>query len=341
MENKKNEHLLKKILFLPSRNTAVVIPLVLVLGFVTGLLVNTTGLKNFILPVTVLMIYPTMIGFKLNEVFNFSHGKLMLTAVMINFLIIPLLAYVLGVTFLLRDAQLFAGLVITSLLPTSNLTIAFTMLAKGNVPGAVKLTTTGLLLGSLLAPLYLSVIVGKYLPIDLLGTLKTIAEVVLVPLILGVLTYWAILKRYSQEQFQKKIRPYLPTTSAWGMIFIVFSSISMNAPRMASHLDILAVALLVQLAFFCINYVVSILIGRALFKQEDALTLVFGTALRNLAIAIGLAASAFGPNAALMVSLAFIIQPQAAAWFIKLNEKYDLFTPRKKEKYGKVEKIAN
>lgn len=115
----------------------------------------------------------------------------------------------------------------------------------------------------------------------------------------------------------------------------------MNAPRMASHLDILAVALLVQLAFFCINYVVSILIGRALFKQEDAVTLVFGTALRNLAIAIGLAASAFGPNAALMVSLAFIIQPQAAAWFIKLNEKYDLFTPRKKEKYGKVEKIAN
>lgn len=322
MKNNTNVNMLKKIFFLPSRNTAVVIPLVLIVGFITGLLIDTSNLKNYILPVTVIMIYPTMIGFKLNEVFNLSHGKLMLTAAIINFLIIPLLAYALGMTFLLDDPQLFAGLIITSLLPTSNLTIAFTMLAKGNVPGAVKLTTTGLLLGSLLTPLYLSAILGKYLPINLWSTLQTIGQVVLIPLVLGVLTYKLLLKRYTQAEFQKKIKPYLPATSTWGMIFIVFSSISMNAQRMASHLDVFATALLVQLAFFFINYVVSTVIGRVIFQKDDALTLVFGTALRNLAIAMGLAASAFGSNAALMVSLAFIIQPQAAAWFIKLNEKY-------------------
>lgn len=333
MKNRIDVNILKKIFFLPSRNTAIVIPLVLIVGFITGLLIDTSMLKNYILPVTVIMIYPTMIGFKLNEIFNFSHGKLMLTAVIINFLIIPLLAYVLGITFLLGDPQLFAGLIITSLLPTSNLTIAFTMLAKGNVPGAVKLTTTGLLLGSLLTPLYLSAILGKYLPINLLSTLQTIGQVVLIPLTLGVLTYKLLLKRYTQLEFQKKIKPYLPATSTWGMLFIVFSSISMNAQRMVSHLDIFVTALLVQLAFFFINYIVSAIVGRVIFQKSDALTLVFGTALRNLAIAMGLAASAFGSNAALMVSLAFIIQPQAAAWFIKLNEKYDKLLHIKTENY--------
>ena len=68
----------------------------------------------------------------------------------------------------------------------------------------------------------------------------------------------------------------------------------------------------------------AIFLGRKMFNPQDGLTLVFSTALRNLSIAIGLAATAFGPNAALMVSLAFLIQGQAAAWFIKLNERYGL-----------------
>lgn len=325
MNTKNKENFLKKILFLPSRNTASVIPVTLVLGFITGLLVDTSSLKNYILFVTVLMIYPTMIGFKLNEVFNLRHGKILLTSVVINFLIIPLIAYILGKTFLMNNPEFFAGLIITSLLPTSNLTIAFTMLAKGNVPGAVKLTTIGLLLGSLLTPLYLSVLIGKHLPVDILGTLITISEVILIPLILGVLSYKLLLKKYSAEDFQKKIKPYLPAISSWGMVFIIFSSISMNASRIASHLDIFAVALFVQVVFFLFNYIISIFVGRTFFKRDDALALVFGTALRNLAIAMGLSATAFGPNAALMVSLAFLIQPQAATWFIKLNEKYKFF----------------
>ncbi|MDT3700127.1 MAG: hypothetical protein RO469_11945 [Thermincola sp.] len=71
-------------------------------------------------------------------------------------------------------------------------------------------------------------------------------------------------------------------------------------------------------------------IGRTAFNEQDALALVFSTALRNLSISIGLAAAAFGPNAALMVSLAFLIQQQAAAWYIKLNEKYR-FLDRRRE----------
>ncbi len=328
MEAKK-ESLVKKIFFWPSKNIALIIPMVLAVGFATGLLVDTGALKKFILPITVLMIYPTMIGFKLREVLNLSHGRLMFTVIILNFLLVPGIAYLLGIGFLLSDPQLFAGLAITSLLPTSNMTIAFTMLANGNVPAAVKLTTTGLLIGSVLTPWYLLVMVGKYVPVDTLLTLKTIAVVIVLPLIMGVLTYSQLLKKYSQEQFQKNIKPYLPAASAWGMVLIIFISISINAPRIAAHLEIFATAFLIQIVFYAINYTLAILAGRVFFTPKDALTLVFSTALRNLSISIGLAATAFGPNAALMVSLAFLIQGQAAAWFIKLNEKYSLLTGSK------------
>ena len=319
-----NQTILKKIIFWPSKNIILAIPIALAIGFITGLITDTSVLKHLILPITVLMIYPTMIGFKPKEVLNLSHQRLMLTIIILNFVAVPIVAYLLGVGFLLSDPQLFAGLAITALLPTANMTIAFTMLAKGNVPAAIKSTTMCLILGSILAPWYLLVMVGKYVPIDIWLTIRTISLIILVPLILGMVTYSFIIKKHSVEYFQKNIKPYLPAATAWGMVMIIIISISMNAPRIISSLNIFLIALMVLIAFYAINYILAIFVGRAMFNPQDALTLVFSTALRNLSISIGLAATAFGPNAALMVSLAFLIQGQAAAWFIKLNERYGL-----------------
>lgn len=326
--NQAKTSLRKQLFFWPSKHISMAIPITLLVGFLTGILIDTSSLKQLILPITMLMIYPTMIGFKTKEVLSFSHGKLLITAMFLNFLVIPALAYLLGTQFLLNDPQLFAGLAITALLPTSNMTIAFTMLAKGNVPASIKMTTFGLLAGSFLAPWYLYLMVGKYVPVNILTTVKTIALVILIPLVMGMLTYHYLIKRYSQEYFQKQIKPYLPAASSWGMILIIFISISMSAQRIASHLDIFAVAFSIQVVFYAINYIIAVLVGRKLFEEKDSLTLVFSTVLRNLSISIGLAATAFGSNAALMVSLAFLIQGQAAAAFIKINQKYRLLTPK-------------
>ncbi|MDT3700126.1 MAG: hypothetical protein RO469_11940 [Thermincola sp.] len=122
------QKIMKNIFFWPSKNVAKAIPVILLLGFSMGMVIDTSLLKNFILPVTVLMIYPTMIGFKLKEVLNLSQGRLMSTIMFLNFLVIPVVAYFLGVGFLLKEPELFAGLAITALLPTGNMTIAFTML---------------------------------------------------------------------------------------------------------------------------------------------------------------------------------------------------------------------
>ncbi|MFZ5642700.1 MAG: arsenic resistance protein [Bacillota bacterium] len=316
--------------YLPSKNIALTVPLVLSAGFITGLLVNTGPLKTFILPVTILMIYPTMIGFKIGELINLQHKKLIIISAGINFLIIPALAYLLGIVFLLRDPQLFTGLAIASLLPTANMTIAFTMLARGNVPAAVKLTVFSLVLGSLLSPWYLLVMVGRYIPVDVLATLKTITLVVFLPLVMGTLTYSLLLKKYTIEEFNRKIKPKLPAASAWGMVYIIFTSISSNSKNIVSQPQLLLLAFLVLIIFYTVNYSVAVGIGRYLFDKKDSFALVFSTVLRNLSISIGLAATAFGVNAALMVSLAFIIQPQAAAWFIKLVQMYNIFPEKAK-----------
>lgn len=320
-----------KILLLPSRNIVVTIPLVLAVGFITGLLIDTSVLKNFILPVTILMIYPTMIGYKVNEVINLSHTGLLLAASVINFVLVPVLAYILGAFFLLRNPQLFAGLAIASLLPTSNMTIGFTHIARGNIPAAIKLTVISLILGSIAAPWYLWVMVGSYIHIDVLTVLKTISVVVFLPLVLGFVTYSVLLKKYTREEFNKSVKPLLPAATAWGMVYMMFTGISTNAHMIVSQPGLLFIAIMVWVIFYFFNYLMAIKVGRRYFCREDALTLVFGTVLRNLAISMGLAATAFGVTAAFMVSLAFLFQGQSAAWFIRINEKYKVLEDKNRQ----------
>ncbi len=310
--------------FLPSRNIALTIPLILTVGFIAGLFWDTGVLKGYLLTATMFMIYPTMIGFKIKEIVDLSNIRLLLTASVINFILVPALAYILGVLFLLGHPQLFAGLAIASLLPTSNMTIAFTHFGRGNVPAAVKLTVISLVAGSLLAPWYLLVMVGGYIHIDILAVLKIISMVVFLPLCLGVFTYHLLLKRYSQEQFEKLVKPWLPAVTAWGMVYVLFTGISTNARSIVSHPGLLLSSLLVWVVFYFVNYFISIKAGSYFFNRKDAVTLVFGTVLRNLAISIGLAATAFGVTAAFMVSLAFLFQGQSAAWFIRINDKYKI-----------------
>ena len=70
-----------------------------------------------------------------------------------------------------------------------------------------------------------------------------------------------------------------------------------------------------------------------LLKRNDAIALLYGTVMRNLSIALAVTMNAFGEQgseAALIISLAYIIQVQSAAWFVKFTD--SIFGPLQVEK---------
>jgi len=308
---------MKKLFFWPGKNLVSVIPIVLVFGFIAGYFVDTSGLQQYILFITVLMIYPTMIGFNMREAFNLAYWQVLSLSIILNFLLIPLLAYGLGKVFLNNEPYLFAGLVLASLLPTSGMTISWTMIFKGNVAAAVKITAISLILGSLLAPLYLKILVGQIVPINIIKTIFTIAWVVFVPMILGQITFVILMKKYTKEYFQKQIKPIFPSSSVWAMLFIIFISISAKSKVIADNPGFLIQGAVVLAIFYSVNFLMSTVIGRILLPRGDAVALVYGTVMRNLSLALGLAVTTFGPKAAIIVTLAFILQVQGAAWYGK------------------------
>ena len=302
----------------PQRYITFSVPIVLLIGFLIGSMFDTTILQPTLLIATIVMIYATMVGFNLKELTSLKGTKVLVFSILINFLIIPIIAYLLGRLLLADYPMMFAGLALSALLPTSGMTISWTVLQRGNVGAAVKLTIFGLIIGSVLAPWYLLLMVGQYVDIDIWATMRTILMVVFVPLILGQITYKLIMMKSTVENFNKNIKPNFGPLSIWAMLYVIFVSISTKADMIVNNLSIIWTALIVLIIFYLLNFIVSTLFAVKLFNREDGIALVNGTVLRNLSIAIGLAATSFGAEAALIVTLAFVVQQQGIVNYAKI-----------------------
>ena len=308
-----------------QKNLTLSIPLAMLLGLGFGYAIeNASFLKSLILPLTFLMVYPMMVTMNMKELFKSGGAPVQLTAILINFIFVPALGYGLGLLFFKDQALMRFGLLLVSLLPTSGMTISWTGFAKGNVPAAVKMTVVGLILGSLLTPLYLSGLLGAVVEVPLLDVFIQIIMIVFVPLVLGYFTQRWLVKNKGAETFNKDIKPKFPPLSTLGVLGIVFVSMALKAHTIIDQPSVLLQLLLPLVVMYAVNFTLSTVIAKWRFNRDDGIALVYGTVMRNLSIALAIALGVFGTEgaeAALLIALAYVVQVQAAAWYVKLSPK--------------------
>ena len=307
-----------------TKNLIIFIPLSLFLGFISGLYLDLNFLKNFVLFFTFLMIFPMMVGVNFRKLREPGDTKVILVAQIINFFIIPFVAFYLGKAFFGDNYYLTLGLLLSGLVPTSGMTISWTGFAKGNVEAAIKMTVIGLILGSFATPFYVSFLMSAYLKIDILYIFKQILIIVILPMIAGYLTQRYLLQTYGREAFQKKIQPRLAGLSTLGVLGIVFTAMALKANDIANNYGLLLQIFFPILLFYGFNFLFSTLVGKVLFSRGDAIALVYGTVMRNLSICLAIAMMTFGktaPEVALVIALSFIVQVQSAAWYVRLSDR--------------------
>lgn len=303
------------------------IPVMMSLGFLFGKSVNqetVKSLKTLIMPLTFLMVYPMMVTLNIQHLKEgIKNVKLQVLTQAINFGIVPFLAYGLGRYFFSDNNYMALGLLLASLLPTSGMTISWTGFAKGNMGAAINMTVIGLTLGSLATPFYVKMLMGARVDMDMVMVVRQIGYIVFIPMALGYLTRSWFLKRYGQQEFKKTWAPRFPSLSTVGVLGIVFVAIALKAQQLSQDPAVLWQILQPLLVLYGANFFISTVVGRLLFSRGDAIALVYGTVMRNLSIALALAINAFGaPGAdtALVIAVSYIIQVQAAAWYVKLTD---------------------
>ena len=279
------------------------IPAMMLAGFLVGLQVEPDSLKRLkalIVPLTFLMVYPMMVTLNIDHLKEgVKNLKLQLTTQVINFALIPFLAYGLGLYFFADRPYMALGLLLAALLPTSGMTISWTGFAKGNMGAAINMTVIGLTLGSLLTPFYVQVLLGTRVDVNLSLVAKQIGIIVFLPMVLGYLTRRALVKRYGQPRFKQLWGPRFPSLSTLGVLGIVFVAIALKSQTIAANPGILASIFVPLLIIYFLNFSLSTVVGKLFFKRGDAIALVYGTVMRNLSIALAIAINAFGAEGAI------------------------------------------
>ncbi|MGA7276795.1 MAG: bile acid:sodium symporter [Desulfocapsaceae bacterium] len=309
-----------------QKNLVYVIPISMLCGLLGGgYLFDARPLKQLIIPITFIMVYPMMVTLNTRSIFKGHDFKLQFTTQLINFIIIPIIVFSIGKIFLAGAAEKYGlwavGLFLIGVLPASGMTISWTGFAKGNKEAATKMLVFGLIIGALAAPVYTKVFMGATVDVDMLHMFKQISIFVFVPLFAGILTQSYLVRKHGKKAWMEVYKPKFPPVSALGVTLIAFVAMSLKAKNILANPGDILTILLPLIVFYLISYVFLTVIGKMFFRREDAIAMVFGVVMRDLSIALAIAMTAFkeqGMTIALLISLAYVIQIQSAAWYVKL-----------------------
>ena len=311
-----------------NKNLIIAIPVMMVAGFVAGVIFDQQFLKTFrylITPLTFLMVYPMMVTLNIKHLQQGFNIKLQSMTQLINFGVIPFIAYLLGLLFFPEQPYMALGLLLAALLPTSGMTISWTGFAKGDIGAAINMTVIGLIAGSLATPFYVDWLLGAQVEVSFIKVMQQIIFIVFLPMAAGFATRLVLLKKYGAAEFKQRIAPRFPASSTIGVLGIVFVAMALKADTIVANPSVLLSIFIPLIVLYCINYALATVIGVKLFVRGEGIALVYGTVMRNLSIALAIAINAFGEagtNAALVIALAYVIQVQSAAWYVKLTTRF-------------------
>lgn len=218
----------------------------------------------------------------------------LLFGVALQYTVMPLLGW--GIAQLFGfGTMLTIGMILVGAAPGGTASNVMVYIAKGDTALSVAMTTVSTLLAPLLTPLLILWLVGEDLPVGFGGLFESIVQVVLVPVVLGLLL------RLSIPRVIEKILDVLPLISVLGITGVVMAVVAGNADAL------LNVGLTVALAVILHN-VFGLLFGYAVsaglktpVTVRRAVSIEVG--MQNSGLAATLATVHFTPLAALPAAL--------------------------------------
>lgn len=269
-----------------------------------------------------LMIYPMFINLKVGDIVEIKNYKAaVLLSLVINFILSPLYAYALGKLFLSDQQYMALGLILISLIPTSGMTATWTELSKGNLKVALSIIATSLIVVIISLPLVLPLVAGHLMSAGPLFILGRIMLVIVIPLILGDITRRIIIEKKGLDYFKSK-KPMFSGLSSTGLLFVLFLIMSLSANKLLINNPILVLKGIVPLLiYYILMFGTSTLLTRK-FQYPIGIAVVYGTSVRYLALALGIAVPLLGTGAnssmvVFLVALAFFVQVPISSLYSK------------------------
>ncbi|MGW4513933.1 bile acid:sodium symporter family protein [Streptomyces sp. NPDC004393] len=229
------------------------------------------------------------------------HWRLHGTVLACTFVVFPLLGLAArGLVPVLLTHSLYTGLLFLTLVPsTIQSSIAFTSIARGNVPAAISAGSFSSLAGIVITPLLAAVLLGNSGGGFSADSLVTIVLQLLVPFVAGQL-----LRRWVGG-FITRHKKVLGLVDRGSILLVVYTAFSEGMVQGIWHQVSplrLGGLLVVEAALLAVMLVLTWYGSRALgFSREDRIAIQFAGSKKSLASGLPMASVLFGAHASLAV----------------------------------------
>lgn len=205
-----------------------------------------------------------------------------------NFIVLPVLGYVIAALFLHSQSALFIGLVIYFMAPCTDWFLGFTRATNGNTKlGAIWLPIS-MISQLILFPVYIFLFARHSVAIDIFSTIQTLVQWFFIPFIFAVFLRLIVHANFP-TMMQKYISRVIELGVTIALFFIVLFIFSFNIQTILTHKAVFGLILIAVFIFFVISYILGERVSKFFnFSYEDKVLYTMATSSRNAPLMLGI-----------------------------------------------------